>query len=185
MRRFNTSGPCDPKIHYTVMREELVAIGQEMVDNGLYFTLIAPRQSGKSTYFQLLFDNLKEQDYIPIWVSFESLKTINKNKFYDTFGDELQEELSLFDIDIDYPITDQVDLQKYFKKLTEQPKKIVLVIDEFEDIPDDVMGEVLHSFRKIYHRKQFYALHSVILVGVSTLSELIASGSSSSACPRR
>ncbi|MEM7531340.1 MAG: AAA-like domain-containing protein [Chloroflexota bacterium] len=180
MRRFNTSGPCDPKIHYTVMREELVATGQEMVDNGLYFTLIAPRQSGKSTYFQLLFDNLKEQDYIPIWVSFESLKNINREKFYDTFGEELQEELSLFDIDTNYPITDQVDLQKYFKKLTDQPKKIVLVIDEFEDIPDGVMGEVLHSFRKIYHRKQFYALHSVVLVGVSTLSELIVSGSSSS-----
>ena len=61
-----------------------------------------------------------------------------------------------------------------------QQKKIVLVIDEFEDIPDGVMGEILHSFRKIYHRKQFYALHSVILVGVSTLSELIVAGSSSS-----
>lgn len=167
------------------MREALVATGQALVDDGLYFNIVAPRQSGKSTYFQLLFDVLEEQNYIPIWVSFESLKRVNREKFYRTFGRQLKQELLLFDIDSQLPLTDHIDLQEYFEDLpTEQSengqKKIVLVIDEFEDIPNDVMGEVLHSFRKIYHRKQFYALHSVILVGVSTLPELIAAGSSSS-----
>ncbi|MEM7531029.1 MAG: AAA-like domain-containing protein [Chloroflexota bacterium] len=180
MRKFNTSGPCDPKRHYTIMREALVATGQALVDNGHYFTIIAPRQAGKSTYFQLLFEELKQQDYLPIWVSFESLKTVNRDKFYRTFGRELKEELSLFAIKVDSALTDHVDLQDFFREPVLLSKKIVLVIDEFEDIPDDVMGEVLHSFRKIYHRKQFYALHSVLLVGVSTLSELIVSGSSSS-----
>jgi len=180
MRRFNTSGPCDPEKHYTVMRDELVVTGQALVDEGRYFTIIAPRQSGKTTYFQLLFDMLKEQDYIPIWVTFESLKTVNQEKFYRTVGRELHEELSLFDINLDYPIEDHIDLLDFFREPPLLSKKIVLVIDEFEDIPTEVMGEVLHSFRKIYHRKQFYALHSVILVGVSTLPELLVRGSSSS-----
>ena len=166
------------------MREALVATGQALVDDGLYFTIVAPRQTGKSTYFQLLFDSLKERDYIPVWVSFESFKTISREQFYETFGLELQEELSQFGLDIeqeiDQPFANHIDLQNYFRKLAKQPKKIVLVIDEFEDVPDDAMGDVLHSFRKIFHRKQFYALHSVILVGVSTLSELIVAGSSSS-----
>lgn len=183
MRKFNTSGPCDPKRHYTVMREKLVATGQELVNEGRYFTILAPRQAGKTTYFQLLFEILKEQDYIPIWVTFESLKTVNREKFYRTLGRELEEELSLFDINVDYALTDHIDLQDYFREPSLLSKKIVLVIDEFEDIPDEVMSEVLHSFRKIYHRKQFYALHSVILVGVSTLSELVLTGSSSSASP--
>lgn len=162
------------------MREELVAIGQELVDEGCYFSIVAPRQTGKTTYFQLLFDRFQTSGYIPIGISFESLKTVSREEFYETLGLELQEELSLFGIDIDQPFVNHISLQNYFRKLTEQPKKIVLVIDEFEDIPAEVMSEVLHSFRKIYHRKQFYALHSVILVGVSTLSELIIAGSSSS-----
>jgi len=123
---------------------------------------------------------LEEQNYVPIWVSFESLKTVSRDKCYRVFGRQLKQELSLFDIHLDLPITDHIDLQDYFEELQAEQKKIILVIDEFEDIPSDVMGEVLHSFRKIFHRKQFYALHSVILVGVSTLSELIVAGSSSS-----
>jgi len=180
MRRFNTSGPCDPEKHYTVMREEMVATGQALVDEGRYFTIIAPRQSGKTTYFQLLFDTLREQDYIPIWVSFESLKTASREQFYQTFSLDFQEELSLFGIDIDRLFANHIDLQNYLRNSSGQTKKIVLVMDEFEDIPSEVMGELLHAFRKIYHRKQFYTLHSVILVGVSTLSELLVAGSSSS-----
>jgi len=162
------------------MREGLVATGKTLVDEGRYFSIVAPRQAGKTTYFQLLFDMLKTQDYIPIWVTFESLKTVDREKFYRTVGRELQEELSLFNLNLDYPLTDHIDLLDFFREPSLLSKKIVLVIDEFEDIPDEVMGELLHSFRKIYHRKQFYALHSVILVGVSTLSELIVAGSSSS-----
>ena len=46
MREFNTSGPCDPTQHYTVMREALVAEGRRLVEKGRYFTTwqqIAPK----------------------------------------------------------------------------------------------------------------------------------------------
>ncbi|KHD08586.1 hypothetical protein PN36_22590 [Candidatus Thiomargarita nelsonii] len=49
MREFNTSGPCNPALHYTVMREALIAEGKEKVRKGRYFTLFAPRQTGKTT----------------------------------------------------------------------------------------------------------------------------------------
>jgi len=178
MRRFNTSGPCDPDKHYTVMREALVASGQVLVDDGRYFTIFAPRQSGKTTYFQLLFRSLEGQGYTPVWVSFESLKNISREKFYRTFGRELKRGLALLDIRLDAPITDHIDLQEFLEDIRPQAEKIVLVIDEFEDVPTDAMSEVLHTFRKIYHQKQFYALHSMILVGVSTVAELIVSSSS-------
>ena len=42
MREFNTAGPCDPTLHYTVMREALIAVGSEKVRKGRYFTLFAP-----------------------------------------------------------------------------------------------------------------------------------------------
>lgn len=43
LRRFNSSGPCNPDQHYTVMRDALVARGQKLVDQGRYFTIFAPR----------------------------------------------------------------------------------------------------------------------------------------------
>ena len=71
MRYFNTSGPCDPDKHYTVMRKALIAEGQKMVEHGRYFTIFAPRQAGKTTYFQLLMKELQKKEYTPIWMSFE------------------------------------------------------------------------------------------------------------------
>ncbi|RKZ53488.1 MAG: hypothetical protein DRQ99_31730 [Candidatus Parabeggiatoa sp. nov. 3] len=52
------------------------------------------------------------------------------------------------------------------------------MIDEFEGIPDCVLSEVMHTFRQIYHQKEYYGLHSLILVGVSTLAELVVSEAS-------
>ncbi|MEM7534815.1 MAG: AAA-like domain-containing protein [Chloroflexota bacterium] len=139
---------------------------------------LPPRQAGKTTYFQLLFRTLETKGYTPIWVSFESFRNISREDFYETFDIELKEELGLFDIDIDAPINSHISLQSFFRKLRSQSKKVVLVIDEFEDTPKAVMSELLHAFRKMYHRKQFYALHAMMLVGVSTLVEQIVSASS-------
>ena len=48
---------------------------------------------------------------------------------------------------------------------------MVLVIHEFEEIPMEVLSELLHMLRDIYQYKEHYALHALILVGVSTLAE--------------
>lgn len=53
-----------------------------------------------------------------------------------------------------------------------------LVIDEFEGVPDSVLSELMHTFRRIYHRKEYSRLHTVILVGVSTVAELVVSAAS-------
>ncbi len=174
MREFNTSGPCNPSLHYTVMREALIAAGQEKVRKGRYFTLFAPRQSGKTTYFQLLLETLKYEEFTPIWISFENLKTVSKEFFYQELNNQLHQELSEFKIE--KTITNQVDLVRFFEEI--KTKSIVLVIDEFEGIPDVVLSEVMHSFRQMYHRKKYHALHSLILVGVSTIAQLMTSGAS-------
>ncbi|MCP4697818.1 MAG: hypothetical protein GY862_13345, partial [Gammaproteobacteria bacterium] len=59
-----------------------------------------------------------------------------------------------------------------------QIKPIVLVIDELEGIPECVLSEVMHTFRKIYHKREYYRLHSLVLVGVSTVAELVVSQAS-------
>ncbi len=178
MRYFNTSGPCNPTEHYTVMREELVAKGKIMVDRGRYFTIFAPRQAGKTTYFQLLFRQLKKETYVPIWISFEGLKTLTRAQFYQALNHQLHRELAQHNLKLEDAITNQLELQLFIEKIKSRSQPIVLVIDEFEDMPDEVLSELMHIFRAMYQRKQYYGLHSLILVGVSTIAELVVSSAS-------
>ncbi|MBF0102223.1 MAG: AAA-like domain-containing protein [Desulfobacterales bacterium] len=178
MREFNTTGPCDPALHYTVMRESLIAIGKEKVRKGRYFTIFAPRQSGKTTYFQLLIHELRKELYIPVWLSFEHLKTVTNADFFFSFQHQLVRSLSTYGIQSNVSIQNGLSLGSFFEQIHSQTSKLVIIIDEFEGIPDSVLSEVMHSFRMIYHQREFHALHSLILVGVSTLAELVVSQAS-------
>lgn len=171
MREFNTTGPCNPALHYTVMREELIDIGREMVNKGTFFTLFAPRQSGKTTYFQLLMKRLNNEGYTAIWVSFENFKELTKERFYETLTADLQLELAEQGIKINHPINDAIGLRDFFRDIESKP--LVLIIDEFEGIPDVVLSEVMHTFRQIYHKQKHYTLQALLLVGVSTIADLV------------
>jgi len=178
MREFNTSGPCNPALHYTVMRESLIAKGKEYVRKGRFFTLFAPRQSGKTTYFQLLLTELTKEGFTPIWISFEGVKTMLRPRFYEAVNHWLQRECAKQNVKIDYAITDSFSLGIWFEQAKAKIASLVLVIDEFEGIPDEVLSEVMHTLRQMYHQKGEYALHSLILVGVSTMTELIMTSAS-------
>jgi hypothetical protein len=158
------------------MREALIAEGKEKVRKGRYFTLFAPRQTGKTTYFQLLLEAVKAENFTPIWISFESLNTVSREVFYQDLNDQLHQGLAKHQIKSEYTITNPVDLRKFFANI--QQKSMVLVIDEFEGIPNVVLNEIMHTFRQMYHQKPDHALHSMILVGVSTIAELVTSSAS-------
>lgn len=54
MRRFNTTGPCNPERHYMVPPLERLPRAKTLVDHGDYFVLHAPRQTGKTTTLRAL-----------------------------------------------------------------------------------------------------------------------------------
>lgn len=170
-RKFNTTGPCDPTRHYTVMREALIDTGRAKVAEGEFFTLFAPRQSGKTTYFQLLLARLNQEGYTAIWLSFEALKTATRAEFYRGLTLRLQRRLAEHGLNMPLTIESSVTLGDFFSAVPTQ--KMVLIIDEFEGIPDELLSEVMHTFREIYHQKADYALHSLLLVGVSTIADLV------------
>jgi hypothetical protein len=177
MREFNTTGPCNPALHYTVMREVLMAVCQEKVKKGRYITLFAPRQAGKTTFFKLLLNTL-EKDFTTVWLSFENLKTASKEEFYQELNHKLHRGLSKYKTQPELIIHSSISLDHFFENTSVQSKPLVLVIDEFEGIPDCVLREVMHTFRQIYHQKEYYNFHSLILVGVSTIAELVVSSAS-------
>jgi hypothetical protein len=160
------------------MREALIAEGKEKVQKGRYLTLFAPRQTGKTTYFQLLLEAVKEEGFTPIRISFEKLKTVTRDRFYRDLNNQLHKRLHEHQIKLEHTIADQIDVVELFEKIRSKAKSIVLVIDEFEGIPDAVLSEMMHAFRKMYHQKKDHALHSLILVGATTIVELFMSGAS-------
>lgn len=178
MRYFNTSGPCDPMRHYMLMREPLVRKGQALVDQGRYFTIFAPRQAGKTTYFQILLRHLAETNYTPVWISFEGLKTLTRAEFYQALTLYLQDEFTAQGIQVNATIQNQFDLQLFLRQVSTMSHPIVLVIDEFEDVPEIVLSELMHTFRAMYQKRQQHKLHSLILAGVSTVAELVVSSAS-------
>ena len=52
MRRFGTQGPVNSQEHYVVSRTEEITDFINRVEQGKYIVLFAPRQTGKTTFFQ-------------------------------------------------------------------------------------------------------------------------------------
>jgi len=106
---------------------------------------------------------------------------VTRDIFYQDLNNQLHDELAEHNIKSEHIVKSQVSLREFFEEFQRlQSKSVVLVIDEFEGIPDAVLSEVMHAFRKMYHRKKYHALHSLILVGVSTLAELVTTTTSAS-----
>ena len=171
MRYFNTSGPNIITEHYTLSRLDLIEAGKKLVHNNRYFTIWAPRQTGKSTYFQLLATALEQEGYKVAYINFENYKSGSIESFIDTLTDELrkfwQKEFK------------NKNLQSIFQDITNMDEeKLVLIIDEVEGINPEYFGDFLHSIRSAYHSRTKHGLKSVILVGVSNIVGVVQDNAS-------
>ncbi len=173
MRTFCTEGPVDPKENYTVPRTALVAEGLKKVEQWRYFTIFAPRQSGKTTYFQFLIEAIRKerQEWLPVWISFESYGNISEQDFLTLFqaGIERKQDKTYSEI-ISF-----AKIVLWIQKISELEKKqIVLIVDEVEGLKNkEVLNGFLHLIRSIYHEKQAIGLRSVILTGVSNITGIL------------
>ncbi len=171
MREFNTSGPNNVKEHYTIERFDLIKQGIKLVDKSKYFTIWAPRQTGKSTYFRQLAEALTEQGYKVAHINFENYKSANLESFLDRLVWKLEEFWQQ-----DFK---NLTLQQIFQEIEKNNKgKYVLIIDEVEGINPEYFGTFLHSIRNTYHSRENHCLKSVILVGVSNIVGVVSDNAS-------
>jgi len=171
MREFNTSGPNIPSRHYTIERTNLIEKGINLVKNERYFTIWAPRQTGKSTYFRQLADKLTEQGYKVAHINFENYKNADLKSFLDRLIWKLEEFWQ--------QNFENLSLQQIFQKIEKlKEEKCVLIIDEVEGINHEYFGDFLHSIRNVYHSRENHSLKSVILVGVSNIVGVVSDNAS-------
>jgi AAA-like domain len=171
MRYFNSSGPNVVDQHYTLMRPELVVKGLEKVRRERYFTIWAPRQTGKSTYFHLLAAKLTEEGYRVVNVNFESFRIQSLKDFLIRLNNHLTRQLGI--------VFKRTTLAGVFEQMESlKDLKLVLIIDEVEGINAKYFGDVLHAIRNAYHSRATNALKSVILVGVSNIVGVVQDNAS-------
>ncbi len=165
-RYFNTSGPNILARHYTLLREQLVMRGMELVEEERYFTIWAPRQTGKSTYFRLLAENLKQKDYKVVHINVESFLEAPLRSLFTYLLDEIKRHWGK-----DWQLETLSDLFNAIKSVNDG--RYVLIIDEIEHLNPAYFGQFLHTIRNLYHSREDHGLKSVILVGVSNILGII------------
>ncbi|MCD6293976.1 MAG: hypothetical protein J7M20_03410, partial [Deltaproteobacteria bacterium] len=97
-RFFEDAGIVDPGSAYHVEMENVSNTkGQDiksMVDLGRYFSIFAPRQSGKTTFFEGVCKHLaNDPAYIPILLSFQYMKNLDAGSFYGRIREYLFDQL--------------------------------------------------------------------------------------------
>ena len=170
-RYFNTSGPNRPFEHYTLMRPDLMAIGEDLVRHERYFTIWAPRQTGKSTYFRLLAKVLEKKGYKVIHFNTENYLDATKLSLLEEVKDYFSEVSSQKGEVVTFK-----GLSDFIRKI--KTPKIVMIIDEIEGLNPKLFGQFLHTIRNLYHFRREHCLKSVILVGVSNIMGVIEDNAS-------
>ena len=174
-RFFNVTGFCNPHDHYMIdplrgLNDQIV----ELIENKYYFTMHAPRQSGKTTLLHSLMHKINaERENICLVFSLEtagyrsiSVKDANENIvkaiiasaelfLEEQYRPKLSQELSYYSMK-DF-------LAEWCIQL---PKPLILLVDEIDSLYDDVLISVLRQFRDGFQLRPTNFPSSVVLVGL-------------------
>ena len=75
MKKFNTTGPCFPDEHYMMPALDRLPGIRELVADGNYFVVHAPRQTGKTTALKALVREINEKgEFAAIYCSLETIQ---------------------------------------------------------------------------------------------------------------
>lgn len=173
-KRFNTAGLCFPGKHYMVDPVKRLTSVESLIDDNLYFTLHAPRQTGKTTYLHALARKLNsEKKYTALVVSFEQAgyETITVPEANELLIGCVYHASCLQLPENERPVNPEdnkfPNLHNYLAKwAAAQLKPIVLLIDEIDALLDEVFVSVLRQLRDGYQKRPQHFPASIILVGL-------------------
>ncbi len=199
MRRFWTQGPVNAQEHYVVSRSDEIADYIKRVDEGRYVVLFAPRQTGKTTFFQdaltaLVADSASVGQtigYFPIQLNFDVYKNLDLVTFYGHLYEQMREDIeavfqrrgcvpseALREFLGGTTLTDHLSMMRFFKQFARfldaeyDGQQVVFVIDEFDGIPQVALSDFLHTLRHIYISGKPRCPHSVGIIGVKSIAQL-------------
>lgn len=182
-RTFNTTGPCDPARHYMLPAEGRLPDLLPLVHEQLYFTLHAPRQTGKTTAMLALAERLRGEGYAAIWVTFETSQGAT--------DEELAEPRWLFSIAIAADALPASEQPPDFRSFLQDPvgerlrsylrswgractKPVVLLIDEADTVTGSALVSLLRQLRAGFSVRGAGRFPvSIVLIGMRDLRDYL------------
>ncbi len=161
-RYFNTSGPNEPQEHYTLKRENLIEKGIDLVQRERYFTIRAPRQTGKSTYFLMLAQKLETLGWELLHINVENFKSATEEILLTILANQFRRNLNIHLDALTFPLF-------HDQCLDIKDRKILFIIDEIEGLDKKIFGQFLHTILNLYQFRKEHSLKSIILVGVTNI----------------
>ena len=187
MRWFETRGPVYPEDNYVVARTDELADFIDRLEKGRYIVLFAPRQTGKTTFFRRALETHRTKDYVPIQLNFEGYVDSDAATFYGSFCREICKEIKRFfqkrgenpsdklnKFLASAQITEPISMREFFEELGNslEKQRLIVIIDEFDGIPQLAVRGFLHSLRQIYLSGRTRCPHSIGIVGVKSIMQL-------------
>ncbi|MBN1970994.1 MAG: AAA-like domain-containing protein, partial [Candidatus Delongbacteria bacterium] len=175
-KEFNDTGLCLQNRHYMVDLTRKLDTAFEMIEKGKYFVINRPRQYGKTTILEMIYNTLDRNSYLPIFLSFETGGDecyINLERFSKFFLEQIYKSLKIKE---QIPVIDNFkDFSDEITRINEMyEKKIVLLIDEIDKSSNnDLFINFLAMLRNKYlvrHREKTF--HSIILAGLHDIKTL-------------
>ncbi|MBF0451805.1 MAG: AAA-like domain-containing protein [Candidatus Magnetomorum sp.] len=175
MKKFHSYGPVDAEEHFCVERQELIQLcASQLIGNqkkgGHYFTIWAPRQTGKTWLIRqsvLQIKKLYADSCVVGDISMQGYALSNNDDpvtlFFKCFQKELGNELDLIIKDVN-SWNQWLELFEKQRGLFKKP--LILLIDEFDKLPQDIIDHVVSMFRHMYLSRDHYMLHGLALIGV-------------------
>src|SRR6185369_7082715 len=187
MRRFNTTGPCEPSRHYMVPPLERLPEARRLVEQGDYFVLHAPRQSGKTTTLRALARALTADGTFtalhfscetgePAGDDYVSAQQAILIELRERARIELPPELLPPD---PWPVTEpagllRVALSEWARR---SPRKLALFFDEIDALRGESLRLVLRQLRGGFPERPLSFPWSVVLCGLRDVRDYkVASG---------
>src|SRR6185437_5573637 len=189
MRYFNTTGPCDPARHYTLPASARLPRARQLIDEGRYFVVHAPRQTGKTTTMTALARELTSAGKrAALLVSVQTAGSLRddiesvERAVLDSIRQAAERFLPpRFWPPIPWPET--VSGNRIIQGLTDWavacPLPLALILDEIDSLQDAALVSVLSQLRTGFSFKAQAFPDSVVLCGMRDLKDYrIAAGSS-------
>lgn len=173
----NTAGPCVPDLHYMMPPEPRLPEGRPLIDQGMYFVVHAPRQTGKTTTLNALAQDLTaEGRYVAVRFSCETGEPAGDDYLraqLDVLA-ALRLEARLLGLSQELlppdPWPEAPDgflLRAALTAWAEQcPRPLVVFFDEIDALRGESLRSTLRQVRDGYLTRPAAFPHSVVLCGL-------------------
>ena len=174
-RFFNTAGPNQPERHYTLPGLARLPAVRELIDQGLYFVVHAPRQVGKTTSLLHLGHELTaEGGYVAVLVSMEVGEPFPHDPgaaelaILDAWRSRTEAHLPP---ELQPPSWPEAApgsrigtaLRAWARAA---PRPLVVLLDEMDALQDETLISILRQIRDGYGNRPSHFPHSLALVGL-------------------